>query len=354
MDLLQKSAEIILANQAATGAYLASPAFPAYQYAWFRDGAFAAHAMDLLGDHGSARRFHDWAAGTVARHTRKAAVGEGPILCARYTAAGEEVNLPWGEYQLDGYGIWLWSLARHLHLAGPGHPPGPGALPGDWRPAVDAVTDYLLARWRGPCFDCWEEYGDRVHPSTLAAVHGGLAAVRPYLRRPDVDGVLPGIRAFLLESRTAAGHFPKFLGTDDVDASLLWLATPFDVLAPDDPAMAATLERIVADLQGEAGLHRYPWDAYYGGGLWLPTAGFFGWHLARQGRRREAEAVLRWLAAQAAPDGALPEQVPHRLRVPDAYKEWQARSGPVASPLLWSHAMYIILHTALAAPGQPG
>ncbi len=348
MDLLQSSATIIRANQAETGAYLASPSFPAYRYAWFRDGAFAAYAMDLLGEHDSSGRFHDWAARTVLHHAGKVTANGAGILCARYTAAGEEVNLPWGEYQLDGYGIWLWSLARHLEIT------GRRALPAAWREAADHVADYLLARWQAPCFDCWEEYGDRVHISTLAAVHGGLGAIASWLDRPDLPAALHAIRAFILENRAAPGHFPKFLGTDAVDASLIWLATPFDVLPTDHPGIQDTLHRIVSDLQVGTGLHRYPWDSYYGGGLWLPATGFLGWHLARTGERRQAWAALDWLAAQAGESGALPEQVPEHLLVPAAYREWLERSGPVATPLLWSHAMYIILRSALAAPARPG
>lgn len=347
VDLLQQSERIIAANQAATGAYIASPSYPAYRYAWFRDGAFTAYAMDLLGAHASSARFHHWAAATVLRHAPKLAANPPGILCARYTVEGEEVNAPWGEYQLDGCGIWLWSLARHLELT------GAEAMPDLWRQAAAVAAGYLLARWSGPCFDCWEEYGDRVHPSTLAAVHGGLSAVAPWLDRPELPAALAAIRAFLLES-AAGGHFPKFIGTDAVDASLIWLATPFDVVPPDHPAFLATLDRIAAGLQAGTGLHRYPWDSYYGGGLWLPATAFLGWHLARIGERLKARAIRDWMAAQAGADGALPEQVPEHLLAPAGYREWLDRAGPVADPLLWSHAMYVILHFALEQPARAG
>jgi isomaltose glucohydrolase len=41
--------------------------------------------------------------------------------------------------------------------------------------------------------------------------------------------------------------------------------------------------------------------------------------------------------------GDLPEQVDHHLLHPDSRAEWIARWGSVASPLLWSHGMYLIL-----------
>jgi hypothetical protein len=42
MDLYQHSIDLILANQHADGAYIASPAFPTYHYCWLRDGSFVA------------------------------------------------------------------------------------------------------------------------------------------------------------------------------------------------------------------------------------------------------------------------------------------------------------------------
>jgi GH15 family glucan-1,4-alpha-glucosidase len=62
----------------------------------------------------------------------------------------------------------------------------------------------------------------------------------------------------------------------------------------------------------------------------------------------EASTQLDWIEAQAADDGALPEQSGDRLR-PECYAAWVERWGPPASPLLWSHAMYLILRDVLGA-----
>jgi len=50
VNLAQRSIDIILQNQASSGAYLASPNFPNYRFCWFRDGSFTAYAMDLIGE----------------------------------------------------------------------------------------------------------------------------------------------------------------------------------------------------------------------------------------------------------------------------------------------------------------
>src|SRR5512136_723634 len=143
-DLYQRSIEIILANQHASGAYVASPNFPTYHYCWFRDGSLVAYAMDLAGQHESAARFHAWAARAVNRRAEvirrgvaKAAasehlddlrrmlsdpteiLSESDILHTRLTLEGEDgAEVGWGNFQMDGFGTWLWALEQHRRLSG--------------------------------------------------------------------------------------------------------------------------------------------------------------------------------------------------------------------------------------------
>ena len=39
---------------------------------------------------------------------------------------------------------------------------------------------------------------------------------------------------------------------------------------------------------------------------------------------------------------SLPEQVPDNLNAPENYEPWRQQWGDIATPLLWSHAMFII------------
>lgn len=61
------------------------------------------------------------------------------------------------------------------------------------------------------------------------------------------------------------------------------------------------------------------------------------------GDKGVAREQLTWLEAQADRDCNLPEQGSHHLVDEDSYKTWTLKWGKNASPLLWSHAMYIIL-----------
>jgi GH15 family glucan-1,4-alpha-glucosidase len=345
-DLLSHSIDEILQNQAPSGAYVASPSFPTYQYSWFRDSAYIAYSMDLYAHPESAARFHSWAAGVI---NRRAALIEravesarsgtvtapGDFLHTRFTLAGDEVpEEGWQNNQLDGFGTWLWALEQHCQLSG-------GELTPDWRTAAGLTATYLEALWRLPCSDCWEEHPDQIHGYTLAAIYGGLASCSR-LDGVDRNHTLSAIRETLLTRMVACGHFIKSIGSDLVDANLLGLAVPYGVVAPGDPLMQATVRKIEADL-ASGGVHRYVKDTYYGGGEWVLLAGWLGWYYALAGNRERALQLAGWTEAQADDRCDLPEQVPQHLNDPSFYQPWVDRWGEIARPLLWSHAKYLIL-----------
>jgi GH15 family glucan-1,4-alpha-glucosidase len=348
MDLFQRSIEIILKNQHASGAFVASPTFPTYHYCWFRDGAFIAYSMDLVGQTDSSKKFHTWAARAVNQRVsvvdqalQSASLGkpiiETEILHTRYTLEGQDgTREEWPNFQLDGFGTWLWALNEHRLRS-------KESLPADWIQAVSITASYLEAFWQKPCYDCWEEFSDKVHLHTLAAIYGGLQAAQS-LDGQDRSTTLAEIKCFILEQGVANGHFTKFIGSDTVDASLLGITVPYNLVSPHDPLMQATVQEIERLLKRGGGVHRYNTDTYYGGGEWVLLAGWLGWYYALTGRRSEARKMLGWIESTASEFGDLPEQIPSTLNDPGSYQPWFDRWGNIASPLLWSHANYIILN----------
>ena len=147
------------------------------------------------------------------------------------------------------------------------------------------------------------------------------------------------------------GHLVKSLGRTDVDASLIACATPLAVVAAGNPLADGTYAKVAADLAPD-GVHRYLLDVFYGGGRWVVLAGFVGWYEVETGRADLARARLEWMHAQATSDGLLPEQVTDHSLFPEHITEWVAKWGPVATPLLWSHAMYLSLAHALGIVGD--
>lgn len=359
--LLVSSLVLIESHQHSSGAYPASPDYPVYRYSWLRDGSFIADAMSRAGRVASADRFFGWCAATIdARADRvaglvvRAARGEeisaDEMLPTRYTLTGGEGEEPWWNFQLDGYGTWLWAVAEHAARH--------GRAVDAYRSAIQSTVDYLVAFGEHPCYDWWEEHQEHRHVSTLAAVSAGLQAA---LRLATADGGpvltaeraarasarVASIEALVAQQGTADGHLTKWLGGQAVDGSLLACLTPYAIVDPAGAVAERTYGRICADLL-RGGVYRYLGDTFYGGGEWLNLTAWLGWHEARTGRQEQALRRLEWVAAQATAEGHLPEQVSGGVQDPERVDEWIRRWGPVATPLLWSHAMFVTLAVELA------
>jgi GH15 family glucan-1,4-alpha-glucosidase len=289
VNLARRSVEVILAGQSASGAYVACPSFEQYRYCWFRDGSFVADAMREMGEHESADRFFDWCARTVLSRPT------GP-WDARYTLDGEPETSPWPKLQIDGLGLFLGALRRRGDSA-------------RWDDAASLVAGWLGHHWSEPCTDWWEER-EGIHATTLWCVGNGLGSEeikREALARAD----------------------------ERLDGSLLFIGTP------------ALVERVEESLLVDGGVHRHLEDDYYGGGQWPLLTAMLGLAYLDQGRLDEARGCLAWIEAHARPNGDLPEQSQDHLLHPASYEPWVEKWGDPASPLLWSHAMYLRLQHAL-------
>lgn len=358
VDLRQTSLEVIRKGQAASGAYVASPTFSQYGYSWLRDGAWIAHAMDTAGVHDSARAFHRWAAATVLQYKdqvqallEKLQRGETPAetdyLPTRFRVDSTIDSEDWPDFQLDGYGAWLWELVQHCRQVSPDLWP-------ELRPAVALTVRYIAALWQSPNYDCWEEFRDRVHTSTLAALYAGVNAVRDHDPELVPDDLPETIRQYVLaQGIHADGDLSKFIPPDPdpdkaVDASLLWVAQPYQLVAIDSPLFLKTLEHIERDLHVPGGgVYRYRADTYFGGSEWILLTAWLGWVYVELGLMDEARRLHQWIEAQASADGLLPEQVHYRMLHPEYFDGWVEKWGTSACPLLWSHAMYLILDAAI-------
>lgn len=351
--LAVRSHRIVTEHQDSGGAYPASPTFSAYRgYAWLRDGGFTAEGISRYGDVESADRFHDWVCRVLAARRDEveelvelaSSGAEVPLermLPTRFTFAGENGSDPWWDFQTDGYGTWLWSVVEHARRHG---------LDLDrWRLGIEVATDFLGAFWELPCYDWWEEHREQRHVSTLGAIHGGLASVAEAgvldpARTETAARVAAAARELVLSRGVGAdGALSKWIGSEAVDGSLPSCLVPFAVVGLDDPVARATLRRVADELEVDGGVHRFRADVFYGGGQWLLLSAFLGWSLARTGDTAGARRLLTWIADHATSTGEMPEQVPDHLLHPESVAEWVDRWGPVATPLLWSHGMYLVL-----------
>jgi GH15 family glucan-1,4-alpha-glucosidase len=260
--------------------------------------------MSRVGEVDSAEHFFDWCAGILEE--RAAGIRRGERLHARYTVDGRESKMEWPIFQVDGYGLWLWALRGHCDRHG---------RPAErWHPAVELTVEYLRQHGAEPSIDWWEERAG-LHAATLASVAAGLEAWDERIELPEPE--------------------------ERLDGSLL--AFP---LLGRGPAPLAAIEAALVSPGG--GVHRNLEDTYYGGGEWLLLTAMLGLCYAATGRPDDARAKLDWIAEHATAEGHLPEQSQDHLLAPAMYQPWVDKWGPPASPLLWSHAMFLTLASELA------
>lgn len=350
--IAEQGRALILSLQDASGAYPASPTFSAYRgYSWFRDGAFIADAMSAAGERESASAFFDWCARMltdreahvqriVAAASSGAPVDDTDMLPTRFTLDGREGDDDWWDFQLDGYGLWLWALAEHVRRH--------DLDPSPWIPAVELTIDYLASSWQRPCYDWWEEHVERVHVSTLGCIAAGFRAVAAF---PALDAArstgaresAAAVEDFIRLHGVREGHLIKWLGSDTVDASLASLIAPLGLIGASSPLGASTIAELDRQLVVDGGMHRFLADTYFGGGQWPLLSCFQGLAWLRAGDRERALELLRWSAGTVRESGTMPEQVADHLLDASFLDEWNQKWGTSADPLLWSYAMYLRL-----------
>jgi GH15 family glucan-1,4-alpha-glucosidase len=373
-SLYHKSIHIIKNGQSESGAYIACPNFPTYHYCWLRDGSFIAHAMDTSGEYSSAEAYFRWVGRTVLKYGSKVEeirvqlkagkpIGKDDVLHTRFTLDGNEVteDSAWGNFQIDGYGTWLWALAEHVQLS------GNFSLLKELSNSIQITIQYLELVWKLPNYDCWEEHQEYLHPYSLSTVFAGLNAIAPFistglldLQSIQVKDFSNQVKEFILRNAVNNGHFVKHVFPEisgdthkpvfdsGVDSSLIGISVPFNLFPVEHPLVKNTIHLIEHDLhRSEGGVYRYKSDVYYGGGEWVLLTAWLGWFYAKSGEINKATSLKTWIESQADTDGCLAEQVSKNLLFPEHFEPWQKKWGHVANPLLWSHAMYIILVNAI-------
>ena len=354
--LAERSVQLIAQLQHPGGAYPASPTFSAYKgYSWYRDGAFIADGMSAAGAVDSASRFFDWCQrmleqrrSQIAEISRAEAEGrplpDDEMLPTRFTLDGSEGDDDWWDFQTDGYGTWVWAVVAHARRHG---------LSLDrWAEGIRLSVDYLLATGHRACFDWWEEHVEHVHVSTLGCVVAGLEAAAESGVLDDDRVAKARSAAVSARERIAAdgvhdGHLTKWLGSPEVDGSLAAIIAPMGTVDAASPLGLTSITAVEQQLCVDNGVHRFRADTFYGGGQWPLLSCFLGLAHAAAGNRDRARELLDWAASTATVADELPEQVGEHLLAPERRAEWIERWGQIATPLLWSHAMFVRLAVEL-------
>lgn len=352
--LRDASIRIIKANQAGSGAYIASPNFRVYNYSWFRDGAFIADGMSAVGENESALAFHKWATRIIIEREEKIAslirrgkqgekIANDEHLHCRYTVDGQESSEEWTNLQLDGFGTWIWSLDEFLNRG--------NTLPLATYRAVETLIGYLGTFWEIDTYDWWEESYGHQHVANLGSIAAGLERCSTWehiSEQSRASALDTSVRVMNLIRRNGLsnGRLAKWIDGNGLDASLIALIAPFGLLVNDESIARGTVDA-VASVLGVFGTYRHSDDWYFGGGKWPLLSCFLGLAYISLGETDMAAEILEWVASVTNEELELPEQLEEPLLQPEKRAQWIEQWGEPAIPLLWSHAMYLTLYSAL-------
>lgn len=378
-ELIEISKDVIADGSLENGAIVAANSdkatYPStvqeYRYVWIRDAAYVCIAADLLGLRDIPAKFFDWCLHQAEDFSRTSffynaynvnGTLHGTLLPPRDVKLSRSMSdrcihlIPSGtQFQPDQSGSLLITIAHHINHF--------GVHVSRFEKLIEKTASGLCKSWEGkafvlPCYDLWEERcilpaQKGYHTYSLAMCIAGLRAAIQLLGRKrkwvrtekEMSNVFAEIYSLKKETvpRTyRKGRTAKKIREDDVwpDASLLGLVYPSGILDPLDEKMKRTIREIVnMNIVDDGGLLRYPGDKYCGGVRkgWVTLTGGGAWPLLSFWMSiyyclcddgKNAERYFRWPLERI--DGYIPEQI---------FKDKQKRS---ISPLLWSHAMFVI------------
>jgi GH15 family glucan-1,4-alpha-glucosidase len=304
--------------------------------------------MDLYGEFNSSNKFFEWSSVVISKQADRlkkilqikeqgSTLLNDDYLPTWFTLDGKECDEEWPNFQLDGYGVWLWALSQHLMFTGDNNSIK------KYKESIDISVKYLCEFWNYPCFDCWQENGEDIHIATIASIYGGLKAINKYLNSTDIESKLADMKQFILDKGIKGDRLKKCVAIDSVDANLIWTVIPFGLFCVNDSIAERTIAAIEKELVHEGGVHRYPEDAYYGGGEWTILSAWLGLYYCETKQSEKARKMLEWIESKANERGELAEQILDHVNNILYIRKWKSLWGEVASPVLWSHAMYLIL-----------
>jgi glucoamylase len=334
-----------------------------YSYAWPRDGALVAHALNLAGYQDFPRAFFQFCDRALEK--------EGYLL-HKYNADGTLASswLPWVRngkkvlpIQEDETALVLWSLWQHFDCFNDVY-----FIKPLYRSMICTIGDFLdVFRDQEtslplPSYDLWEErYG--VSSWNVAATWAGLEAAANFTEsfgeieraaryRQVAKEIKKSVEKYLWQPDQQ--YFARLLYRDEsdvwqvdtvVDASIagFW---KFGMYAPDDPKMVTSMQRIQKRLWVKTdvgGVARYEDDHYHqvsqdtdavpGNPWFICTLWLAEWYSAIAHTPEELKSaldLLKWVTKHALPSGVLAEQVHPYTGEPLS-----------VSPLTWSHAAYV-------------
>lgn len=309
-----------------------------YFYVWPRDAAFACIAADVLGLENVQENFFNWCL------NRAEGFKENGLLYEKYYPNGLKA-LP--NFQPDQTGTVLFAVWHHYK-----EDITPRASKSRFHELIRIAGNGICSAWKKDHFslvtnDLWEErfcfpdLNENFSYSLAACIKGLRCANAVIPDRKWID------TADEMKKRLDQ-HFRDYfirsfgkLSDRRIDASAMGLVYPFEVYDADDPRIVATITEIEKKLRNNGGLHRYEHDEYdgwmyellhrkKGAGAWPLLNFWMAIYHSIKGNKASAEKYYYWVLEKIEDGDCIPEQIfDNEIQVS-------------VSPLLWSHAMFVV------------
>jgi glucoamylase len=334
-----------------------------YTYMWPRDGALAAHALDLAGFSVPARKFFEFCGEIIGRNG---------FFMHKYNPDGSLASSwhPWvfeGKPHLpiqeDETGLVIWALWEHFNIY-----KDVEFIKPLYRKVIKAAADFMcefVDRKTGmplPSYDLWEE-NLGVHAFTVCAVIAGLRGAGHFTA---AFGEKERSEKYMKTAERLREALTKYLYDDDLgrfhssvsehrgthkknsrlDASLCGLFT-FGVFSASDERVQSTIDAVRDRLWCKTeigGMARYENDKYQTvvaqdkeipGNPWIICTLWYAQYLIEKAKSKEdlkkSHPIFNWVSERALRSGVLAEQVDPLTGYPVS-----------VSPLTWSHAALVI------------
>jgi GH15 family glucan-1,4-alpha-glucosidase len=304
-----------------------------YTYVWPRDASFTCVAADILKIDGIQNKFFDWCL------NRAEGFRESGLFYEKYFTSGLKAN---SAFQPDQTGSVLWAFWHHFK-----------DNPDEARKyelLISKAAEGICGKWTRTHFavvtnDLWEErftFPDLMDNFTysLAACIKGLESADSFMPNKNWIKTAQEMRE-RLESHYESFFLRSFgrLSDKRVDASMLGLVYPFEIISPSDERIISTVKEMEKRVVINGGVHRYEHDEYdgwiretmcrkKGSGAWPLLNFWMAVYYARLGNQEKATKYYRWVLDRT--DKFIPEQI------------FENNIQISVSPLCWSHAMFII------------
>lgn len=252
-------------------------------------------------------------------------------------------------FQPDQTATLLWSIAEYSKYR---------ELPQVAKDILEKSAQGLINVWEGDGFNKvaegpWEEqmsypkFGNNLTYS-LAACSGALKKVSDIVSNEKVGEVAEEMKKMIDGGayNTEGGYFVRRFGgvvppDENIDASVLGLVWPFEIIEASDERMENTLQAVEEKLVDGKGVYRYQFDYYEGevqgdvdykagAGAWPLLTSWMSIVQKKMGNDEKAEEYFETVLNQTKEDMLIPEQV---------FDEDDPRVG--VRPLLWSHMMFV-------------